>query len=55
LNNIAILGLGISVLWLFALGFYFYVSRQQNNILNEIDELSQKLDEVEEDPTRPAN
>lgn len=51
MNNIAILGLGISVLWIFALGFYFYVSRQQRRISDEIDELRQELDdEVDENP-----
>ena len=48
MNNIALLGIFILVLWLVAIGYYFYTSRQQNEIEHELDELRDMLGSEEE-------
>jgi len=40
------------VLWLAAIGYYFYTSRQQNEISEEIDQLREMLDS-DGDQTEP--
>jgi preprotein translocase subunit YajC len=50
LNNIALLGIFIMFLWLVAIGYYFYTSRQQNKIEHELDELRDMLGSDEEQP-----
>jgi len=42
-DNLTLLALFIIVMWLAAIGFYFYTSRQQNTISEEIDELRTML------------
>jgi hypothetical protein len=39
----------VSVLWIAAIAFYFYTVRQQRDIVEDIDELREKLDEVEDE------
>jgi hypothetical protein len=48
LDNLALLGLLIILLWLVAYAYYFYVSRKQRDISAEIDELRDKLDRLDE-------
>ena len=52
MSNITLLGIFIIFIWLAAIAYYFYVSRQQGEIIDEIDELREeldKLDRVQED------
>ena len=50
MDNLTLIALFIMVLWLAAIGYYFYTSRQQNVISGEIDELREMLgDDI--DPT----
>ena len=48
MDNIALLGIFILFLWLVAIGYYFYTSRQQNTIEHELDELRDMLGSDEE-------
>jgi hypothetical protein len=50
LNEIAWLGIFILFLWLVAIGYYFYTSRQQNTLEHELDELRDMLGSDEEQP-----
>jgi hypothetical protein len=43
LNNLTLIALFLIVLWLAAIGYYVYTSRQQNSISREIDELKEML------------
>ncbi|MGW8318448.1 MAG: hypothetical protein ACWGPS_04320 [Candidatus Promineifilaceae bacterium] len=54
LDNVALLGLVIIILWLTAIGYYFFVSRQQRELSEEIDEVRRLLaeDAEDEEPTR---
>ncbi len=54
MNNIAVLGIAITLLWLVALGFYFYTSRQQRTISKEMDNVRDLLDESEDNPEQAA-
>lgn len=39
MDNITLLGIVITVVWLIVIGYYFYTSRQQKGIIEEVDEL----------------
>ena len=45
LDNLSLLAAVIIILWLATLAYYFYTSRQQKDIQNDIDWLRKKLDE----------
>ena len=45
MDNLTLIALFIVVLWLAAIGYYLYTSRQQNAISHEIDELREMLGE----------
>lgn len=47
LDNLTLLALFIIVVWLATLAFYFYTSRQHNDIREELDEVRALLDEGE--------
>ena len=47
LENLALVAVVIIVLWLGAMAFYFYVSRQQRDLADEIEKLRDQLDEAE--------
>ncbi|MEW5988478.1 MAG: hypothetical protein AB1791_17755 [Chloroflexota bacterium] len=49
LENLALLGIIIIVLWLISLAFYFRVSRQHKEIQQEIEALRALLDEKTQD------
>ncbi len=46
-DNLLVVALIIIVLWLGAMAYYFYVSRQQNELGDEIDKLREQLDALE--------
>jgi preprotein translocase subunit YajC len=48
MDNLTLIAIVIIVVWLFALGFYFYISRQQKDIVEDMDELRESLDESED-------
>ena len=48
MDNLTLIAIVIIVMWLFALGFYFYISRQQKDIVKDMDELRESLDESED-------
>ncbi len=54
MNNLALLGIGIMLMWLIALGFYFYTSRQQKEISKEMDGVRDLLDESDDNPEQAA-
>ena len=43
MNNIALLAILIMFMWLVAIGYYFYTSRQQGEISQELNELRDML------------
>ena len=45
MGNLTILAIIIILFWLAAIGYYFYVSRRQDELSEEIDELREALDE----------
>lgn len=47
LENLTLLAIIIIVFWLGALGYYFYTSRQQSDIQDDLTSLRAKLDEFE--------
>jgi len=47
LSNITLLSILIIFIWLAAIAYYFYVSRQQSEIIGEIDDLREELDRLE--------
>jgi hypothetical protein len=47
LSNITLLSILIIFIWLAAIAYYFYVSRQQSEIIDEIDDLREELDRLE--------
>lgn len=55
MNNLALLGSGIVLLWIIALGFYFYTSRQQKSISEEIENVRELLEESEDNPEQAAS
>ena len=48
LDNLTLLGIIITVVWLVVIGYYFYTSRQQSGIIEDIDELRALLDASEQ-------
>lgn len=47
LENLTLLAVIIIVFWMAALAYYFYTSRQQNEIREDLDDLHEKLDRLE--------
>lgn len=47
LENLTLLAVVIIVFWLGALAYYFYTSRQQTEIREDLDDLREKLDQLE--------
>jgi hypothetical protein len=45
LENLTLIALFLIVIWLAAIGYYFYTSRQQKAISQEMDELREMLGE----------
>ena len=50
MGNLTILAIIIIIFWLAAIGYYLYVSRQQNELSEEIEDLRDALDESQEQP-----
>lgn len=48
LDNLTLLGIVITVVWLAIIGYYFYVSRKQTEIIEEVDELRNTLQALEQ-------
>ena len=48
-DNLMVVALIIIVLWLGAMAYYFYVSRQQRDLADEIEKLREQLDDAEGD------
>lgn len=46
-ENLTLVVVLIAVLWLGAYGFYLYTSRQQEDIVDDLERLNKKLDEAE--------
>ncbi len=46
-ENLTLVIILISILWLGAYGFYLYTSRQQKDIVDDLERLNKKLDEAE--------
>lgn len=46
-ENLTLVIVLITVLWLGAYAFYLYTSRQQKNIADEVEQLEKRLDEAE--------
>lgn len=46
-ENLTLVVVLIAVLWLGAYGFYLYTSRQQKDIVDDLERLNKKLDEAE--------
>ncbi|HUS94120.1 MAG TPA: CcmD family protein [Patescibacteria group bacterium] len=44
MDNLTLLGIVITVVWLGVFGYYFYTSRQQSEIFGDIDELQAILE-----------
>jgi hypothetical protein len=49
MDNFVLIAVIISVLWIAAIAFYLYTVRQQGEMVESIDELREKLDEVEDE------
>lgn len=47
LDNLVLVAVVIIILWLGAMAFYFYISRQQRDLAEEIEKLRDQLDEME--------
>ena len=47
MDNLTLLGILITVVWLLVFGYYFYVSRQQREIIDDVDELKGLLESRE--------
>jgi hypothetical protein len=48
MDNLTLLGIIITVVWLVVIGYYFYTSRQQSRIIEDVDELRALLDAREQ-------
>jgi preprotein translocase subunit YajC len=48
-DNLIVVAIIVIVLWLGAMGYYFYVSRQQSELKEEIDKLREELDSTDEE------
>ncbi len=46
-ENLTLVIVFIAILWLAAYGFYLYTSRQQKDIVDDLERLNKKLDEAE--------
>jgi Na+/melibiose symporter-like transporter len=46
-ENLTLVIIFIVIFWLSAYGFYLFTSRQQENIVDDLERLNKKLDEVE--------
>jgi uncharacterized membrane protein YphA (DoxX/SURF4 family) len=46
-ENLTLVIIIITVLWLGAYAYYLYTSRQQKNIADEVEQLEKRLDEAE--------
>ena len=46
-ENLTLVIILIVILWLGAFGYYLYTSRQQNEIVDELEKLNRNLDEAE--------
>jgi hypothetical protein len=46
-ENLTLVIVLIAVLWLGAYGYYLYTSRQQKDIIDDLERLNKKLDETE--------
>jgi hypothetical protein len=46
-DNLVLVAILIIILWMGAMVYYYFVSRQQNELGNEIEKLRAQLDEVE--------
>ncbi len=44
MDNLTLLGIIITIVWLAVFGYYFYTSRQQSEIIGDIDELQALLE-----------
>lgn len=49
MDNIALIGVIILVMWLIAIGYYFIVSRQQRSLAEEIKSLRDLLEESDDE------
>lgn len=49
LENLVVVAVVIIVLWLGAMGYYLFVSRQQNELADEIEKLREQLDKAEKE------
>lgn len=47
LENLTLLAVIITVFWMAALAYYFYTSRQQNEIRDDLEDLREKLEQLE--------
>jgi DNA-binding GntR family transcriptional regulator len=47
LNNLALIGILIIVLWIAAAAYYLYTSRQQKELTSEIEEIREILEKSE--------
>lgn len=47
LENLVVVAVIIIVLWLGAMGYYMFVSRQQNDLADEIEKLKAQLENAE--------
>ena len=50
MDNLTLIALFIMLLWLVAIGYYFYTSRQQKTISQDLDELRDMLGNEDEHP-----
>ena len=48
-DNITLVAVGIIALWLVAIAFYLIVSRQQGELIKDIDELEKTMENSEEE------
>lgn len=48
MDNITVVAVGIIALWLIAIVFYLIVSRQQDQLNDDVEELKERLDVEQE-------
>jgi uncharacterized protein YoxC len=48
-DNITLVAVGIIALWLVAIAFYLIISRQQGELIKDIDELEKTMEKSEEE------
>ncbi len=48
-DNITLVAVGIIALWLVAIAFYLIISRQQGELIKDIDELEKTMENSEEE------